>query len=193
MKIQEGTTHELKHPGNQEYDSYIEFGFQIATFQGPLCAEPVEGIAYFVQSVEIDAEGIDQERGMIILTTLSSTDLSLSALNHMSQVTGSLITAVKEACRSGLLDWSPRLKMAMYSCDIQASSMLSRGIQAHQLITLVSGRSWQGIWGRRETTGSYHGGRDKGRHIFLHRECSTPGSRELWFRGRCVWSMGSII
>jgi ribosome assembly protein 1 len=32
------------------------------------------------------------------------------------------MTAVKDACRNGLLDWSPRLLMAMYSCDIQASS-----------------------------------------------------------------------
>lgn len=40
----------------------------------------------------------------------------------MAQVTGSLISAVKDACRNGLLDWSPRLMLAMYSCDIQASS-----------------------------------------------------------------------
>jgi len=42
--------------------------------------------------------------------------------NRISQITGSLISAVKEGCRNGLLDWSPRLKLAMYSCDIQASS-----------------------------------------------------------------------
>ena len=32
------------------------------------------------------------------------------------------MTAVRDACRSGLLDWSPRLMLAMYSCDIQAAS-----------------------------------------------------------------------
>ena len=42
--------------------------------------------------------------------------------SKMAQVGGSMITASKEACRLGFLDWSPRLKMAMYSCDIQASS-----------------------------------------------------------------------
>jgi hypothetical protein len=40
----------------------------------------------------------------------------------MAQVAGSVISAVKDACRNGLLDWSPRLKLAMYTCDIQASS-----------------------------------------------------------------------
>jgi ribosome assembly protein 1 len=32
------------------------------------------------------------------------------------------MTAVRDACRNGLLDWSPRLMLAMYSCDIQAAS-----------------------------------------------------------------------
>ncbi|KAG6868224.1 Cytoplasmic GTPase/eEF2-like protein (ribosomal biogenesis) [Termitomyces sp. T159_Od127] len=40
----------------------------------------------------------------------------------MAQVTGSVISAVRDACRNGLLDWSPRLMLAMYMCDIQASS-----------------------------------------------------------------------
>lgn len=43
----------------------------------------------------------------------------------MPQVTGSVISAVRDACRTGLLDWSPRLMLAMYTCDIQASSRLS--------------------------------------------------------------------
>jgi len=45
-----------------------------------------------------------------------------SEQNKLSQITGSLISAIKEGCRNGLLDWSPRLKLAMYSCDIQAST-----------------------------------------------------------------------
>lgn len=45
--------------------------------------------------------------------------------NRLTQVTGSVISAVRDACRNALLDWSPRLKLAMYSCDIQASSKLS--------------------------------------------------------------------
>jgi ribosome assembly protein 1 len=49
-------------------------------------------------------------------------DDAYSEQNRLSQVTGSLISAVRDACRNGLLDWSPRLKLAMYSCDIQASS-----------------------------------------------------------------------
>jgi ribosome assembly protein 1 len=39
-----------------------------------------------------------------------------------SQASGSLIPAIKDACRSGMLDWSPRLMLAQYTCDIQAST-----------------------------------------------------------------------
>ncbi|KAI0770366.1 translation elongation factor 2 [Fomes fomentarius] len=88
------------------FDNYLETGFQLATFQGPLCAEPVEGLAYFVEAVTLDREGIEQEQ----------------VSNRMAHMTGSFISAVRDACRNGLLDWSPRLMLAMYTCDIQASA-----------------------------------------------------------------------
>ena len=39
---------------DRDFNHHVETGFQLATFQGPLCAEPVEGIAYFLESLEID-------------------------------------------------------------------------------------------------------------------------------------------
>jgi len=90
----------------RDFDGNIETGFQIATLHGPLCAEPMEGMAFFVERVEIDRDGVRKENEQ----------------NKLSQITGSLISAIKEGCRNGLLDWSPRLKLAMYSCDIQAST-----------------------------------------------------------------------
>lgn len=44
-----------------DFDTHLETGFQLASFQGPLCAEPVEGIAYFVESLEVDREGVEKE------------------------------------------------------------------------------------------------------------------------------------
>ncbi|KAJ7164628.1 P-loop containing nucleoside triphosphate hydrolase protein [Mycena crocata] len=90
----------------RDFDNHIETGFQLATFQGPLCGEPVEGMAYFVEKVEIDRESLAKEIEQ----------------NRMAQVTGTVISSVRDACRNGLLDWSPRLLLAMYTCDIQAST-----------------------------------------------------------------------
>ena len=110
----------------RDFDGNIETGFQIATLHGPLCAEPMEGMAFFVERVDIDRDGVRKENGRRERLSIWATEESLmSAMpeqNKLSQITGSLISAIKEGCRNGLLDWSPRLKLAMYSCDIQASS-----------------------------------------------------------------------
>jgi len=90
----------------RDFDDHIESGFQLATFQGPLCAEPVEGMAYFVEQVEIDKESLEREIEQ----------------NRTSQITGSLVSSFRHACRNAMLDWSPRLLLAMYSCEIQASA-----------------------------------------------------------------------
>jgi len=41
----------------------VDTGFQIATLQGPMCAEPVQGLAYFVERVEVDKEVAQKEGG----------------------------------------------------------------------------------------------------------------------------------
>lgn len=116
----------LRGSANRDFDGDVETGFQIATLHGPLCAEPIEGMAFFVERVEIDKGGIGKEdgrpRGLAIRPNDRSMTSTMTEPNRISQITGSLISAVKEGCRNGLLDWSPRLKLAMYCCDIQASS-----------------------------------------------------------------------
>ncbi|PWZ03264.1 putative Tef2-translation elongation factor 2-putative [Testicularia cyperi] len=81
----------------------IDAGFQFATNSGPMCAEPMQGLAFFVESL-----------------ILSGSNASGSVTT--SSITGPLISAFRDTCRTGLLDWSPRLMLAMYSCDIQAST-----------------------------------------------------------------------
>jgi len=45
-----------------EYEPSLEAGFQIATLQGPLCAEPVQGMVYLVESLRAhETEGQDTE------------------------------------------------------------------------------------------------------------------------------------
>lgn len=86
--------------GLGEVEEAIDTGFQLATMQGPMCAEPMQGMAFFVESVDVEMQGHQ----------------------NLSQLTSSLIASIRESCRNGLLDWSPRLMLAMYSCDIQAST-----------------------------------------------------------------------
>lgn len=43
----------------------------------------------------------------------------------MGRLTGEAIRTVRESISQGFLDWSPRIMLAMYSCEIQASSICS--------------------------------------------------------------------
>lgn len=88
------------------FASTITYAFQLATAQGPCCAEPVQGIAVFLEDVQISIpEGeenfLAQDRG---------------------RLTGEVIKAVRSSIHQGFLDWSPRMLLAMYSCEIQAST-----------------------------------------------------------------------
>lgn len=87
----------------------ITYGFQLATEQGPLCHEPVQGVAVFVEDVSISA----------------GEDETVSARDRVGRLTGEVIKTVQQSVHKGFLDWSPRLMLAMYSCEIQASSKFS--------------------------------------------------------------------
>lgn len=96
----------------------ITYGFQLATAQGPLCREPVQGVAVFIEDVAITAED------------------DTSARENFGRLTGEVIKTVQQSIYKGFLDWSPRLLLAMYSCEIQASSKFSpRSPQAPTLPT----------------------------------------------------------
>ncbi|KAH7342873.1 P-loop containing nucleoside triphosphate hydrolase protein [Rhexocercosporidium sp. MPI-PUGE-AT-0058] len=90
----------------QDFSDKINYAFQLATAQGPMCNEPVQGIAVFLEEI----------------TVTPSTDDDSSARDKLGRLTGEVIKTVQQAIRQGFLDWSPRLLLAMYSCEIQAST-----------------------------------------------------------------------
>jgi ribosome assembly protein 1 len=97
----------------------IAYAFQLATYQGPLCNEPMQGIAVFLEDLS---------------TELSPDEVSA----NMGRLTGEIIRTVRESIRQGFLDWSPRILLAMYSCEIQASAeVLGR---VYSVITRRRGR-----------------------------------------------------
>lgn len=85
------------------FSSTIAYAFQLATAQGPCCAEPVQGIAVFLEDVTLNIP--DDE-----------------SAHDRGRLTGEVIKAVRSAIHQGFLDWSPRMLLAMYSCEIQAST-----------------------------------------------------------------------
>ncbi len=107
----------------RDFESNLETGFQVATFQGPLCAEPVQGMAFFAEKLDVNEQAAHEDDGEQYGFEQAARLTRSSAHSKLASAKGSLISTVRDACRKGLLDWSPRLMLAMYSCDIQASSM----------------------------------------------------------------------
>jgi len=87
------------------FSDKITYAFQLATAQGPLCSEPVQGIAVFLEDVSL---------------SLASTEESTP--ERMGRLTGEVIKTVRSSIHQGFLDWSPRMLLAMYTCEIQAST-----------------------------------------------------------------------
>lgn len=86
----------------------ITYGFQLAMNQGPMCNEPVQGVAVIIEDVVVNSAGDGEDEAF--------------ARDSLGRLTGEVIKTVQQSIKQGFLDWSPRLMLAMYSCEIQASS-----------------------------------------------------------------------
>ncbi|KAL7791901.1 P-loop containing nucleoside triphosphate hydrolase protein [Trichoderma ceciliae] len=83
----------------------VAYAFQLGTAQGPLCNEPMQGVAVFIEDVSL---------------TISEDDAS--ARDKLNRLTGEVIKAFQSSLRAAFLDWSPRLMLAMYTVEIQTST-----------------------------------------------------------------------
>ena len=98
----------------------IAYAFQLATAQGPMCHEPMQGIAVFLEKVDVSApqSTVTSEEN----NNNNTAALSSSARETLGRLTGEVIKTVQSSIHNGFLDWSPRLMLAMYSCEISCTA-----------------------------------------------------------------------
>ena len=85
-----------------EMESSLIQGFQLATLSGPLCEEPMMGVAFIVEEWEVLEES--------------------EAESGWGPLSGQLVSMVKECCREAFLRQPVRLMAAMYTCDISVKA-----------------------------------------------------------------------
>ena len=90
-----------KNDPRSDLDSSLVNGFQLATLAGPLCDEPMMGVAIVVSRWEVADEGDSVTWGPL---------------------SGQVMSSVKEGCRRAFQSRPQRLMVAMYSCNIQVRS-----------------------------------------------------------------------
>ncbi|KAJ3342830.1 Cytoplasmic GTPase/eEF2-like protein (ribosomal biogenesis) [Gonapodya sp. JEL0774] len=96
--------HTQSELGIKDFEGNLETGFQLAALSGPLCAEPMTGCCFILEEFKVASIGTDAE---------GSRKIALG---------GHVISTMKESCRQAFLQWSPRLALAMYSCEIQSNA-----------------------------------------------------------------------
>ncbi|MEW5312778.1 MAG: hypothetical protein WDW38_004386 [Sanguina aurantia] len=108
-------------------ESGIVMGFQMATAAGPLCDEPLWGVAFEVD-VRLQGAGLgggDRAEGP------ATVGLNLDLGEEMyGPFSGQVMTAVGAACRRAVMEADPRLVEAMYLCQLQASAEALSGMYA---------------------------------------------------------------
>ncbi|XP_075235749.1 elongation factor-like GTPase 1 [Lycorma delicatula] len=88
-----------------EYDNSFVNGFQLATLAGPLCEEPLMGVAFIVEDWVVDTQ----------------VESSQSSAPY-GPLSGQIMSVVKDACRKAFQAQPQRLMAAMYSCSIQVNA-----------------------------------------------------------------------
>ncbi|OMO98297.1 hypothetical protein COLO4_14020 [Corchorus olitorius] len=90
----------------ESLESSVLSGFQLATGSGPLCDEPMWGLAFVIEAY----------------ISPSVAQASESEPNQQSEqyglLPGQVMAAVKDACRAAVLQRKPRLVEAMYFCEL---------------------------------------------------------------------------
>lgn len=90
----------------EHLESSVISGFQLATSAGPLCDEPMWGLAFVIEARITPFSGQHDESE----THQQSEQYGIFA--------GQVIATVKDACRAAVLQNKPRLVEAMYFCEL---------------------------------------------------------------------------
>lgn len=89
----------------RELDNSLVSGFQLAAGTGPLCNEPMTGVAFILEDVD--------------LMVSSQAEIEEHVYGPFS---GQLISTMKDACREAFLAHSVRIVEPMYICDMMVNS-----------------------------------------------------------------------
>ncbi|GLJ44353.1 hypothetical protein SUGI_0929110 [Cryptomeria japonica] len=100
----------------ESLQSSVVSGFQLATAAGPLCDEPMWGLAFLVEAYIFPRRNMSLNGSDSIGENVNKNDIQLP--EQYGPFSGQVMTAVKEACRTAMLLKKPRLVEAMYFCEV---------------------------------------------------------------------------
>ena len=100
----------------RDHDNSIISGFQMATASGPLCEEPLHGVAFALKKWQNCSKPMATD----VVEGFPTADADRVA--SYGPLSGQLISAMNEACRNAMLAQPTRLMAAMYTCNIRTTA-----------------------------------------------------------------------
>ncbi|CAM6088803.1 unnamed protein product [Calypogeia fissa] len=97
----------------ESLESSVISGFQLATAQGPLCEEPMWGLAFTVE-ILVNMK----EKGPSDPDKDNSNGTVSHAMEDYGALSGQIMSGVKDACRAAVLAKRPQIAEAMYFCEV---------------------------------------------------------------------------
>jgi ribosome assembly protein 1 len=115
-----------------EYENNIVFGFNLATAKGPLCEEPMQGVAFFMDYFQVttaEDTTADLESNMANLAIDSAGGEGVVAEKKITSksVSVNFISLMKDTCRRAFEAQPQRLMAAMYKCEVMTVSSEALG------------------------------------------------------------------
>lgn len=109
----------------RDFEDFLTSAFQLATELGPLCHEPCQGVAVVIEDFEVNmAASSTATADSAADASQPTAEVAATRANLLSsQVRGAFIGQFRDGFRQAFSnDWSPRLMLASYACEIQCSA-----------------------------------------------------------------------
>ena len=117
----QGSSGDFRLHEQSGYSDTIVYAFQLATSQGPLCREPMQGLAVFLESITPilptyrTAQSTDHPGST---NTSNAPTPPAETQPDPSRTTGELLTTLRTLIHTSALQYSPRLLFALYTATI---------------------------------------------------------------------------
>lgn len=157
----------------RSFDESLDTAFQLGTLRGPLCNEPVQGMAYFVEKIEIDetaenAEHCELQGDFCTLVNENKADDRSGTCRYNS--THALLTSHWQ------LDRFSAGRLTARTARLVTSLAIGNVFVRH---SSFDRSTWQSIRSCSPSKGSNSIGRDERRNIIFHHKRIATSSREL--------------
>ena len=117
--VAKNSTSPTKNKSLKEFENSIIFGFNLVTSKGPLCEEPMQGVAFFIEKFQVN-ENLEEEN-------VDSSFESEKRVKPQGVASSQFISLVKDCFRKAFEAQPQRLMAAMYKCEIMTVSSEALG------------------------------------------------------------------